>query len=125
VDAVVGVNSAVLPLRLYAPDLPIYVIPGLGDILSVEAAEAMGLRVAYPPEGRVLFVDYELLSASKLERAVAVWLRSIGQEIPAEMKDFASQQTTLWLLDWRPQTIRNLQNSAARWRPNCGESCSR
>jgi hypothetical protein len=125
VDAIVGVNSAVLPLRLYVPDLPIYVVPGLGDILSVEAAEAMGLRVAYPPEGRVLFVDFELLSASRLERTVAEWLRNCGQEIPVSAKDFANQTTTLWLLDWRPETIPSLRNSAAGWRPNCGENCAK
>jgi hypothetical protein len=125
VDAIVGVNSAVLPLRLYVPDLPIYVVPGLGDILSVEAAEALGLQVAYPPGGRVLFVDFELISASRLERAVAEWLRNCGQEIPASAKDFASQTTTLWLLDWRPGTIPSLRNFAAGWRPNCGENCAK
>jgi len=113
VDAVVGVNSAVLPLRLYAPDMPIYVVPGLGDILSVEAAEALGLRVAYPPyppEGRVLFVDYELVSASTLERAVASWMRTCGRELPSLAADSSAQRTTLWLLNWRPLTTRNSRN---------------
>jgi hypothetical protein len=111
VDAVMGVNSAVLPLLIYAPDVQVYVLPGLGDILSENAATNLGLHIGYPPPGRVLFVDFELISASRLERAVASWMRTLGRKLPSLVADSSAQRTTLWLiLDWRPPTIRNSRN---------------
>jgi len=113
VDAVVGVNSAVLPLLLYVPDVQVqvYVVPGLGDILSDSAATNLGLHIGYPPPGRVLFVDFELISASRLERAVASWMRTLGRKLPSVVADSSAQRTTLWLIpDWRPPTTRNSRN---------------